>query len=129
MAWRRVTGKFAAAIADAVLPFGVPILGMAFTAHETAYSDKGVELIPEFYADLDYDGRRQSDPQPRPRCGRSCESRGARVARDAGPRGHDNRGRDIPVKAATVCVHSDTPSAVAIAAELDRVLRQVPAQP
>jgi lactam utilization protein B len=33
-------------------------------------------------------------------------------------------GRDIPVKAATVCVHSDTPSAVAIAAELDRVLRQ-----
>jgi UPF0271 protein len=33
-------------------------------------------------------------------------------------------GRDIPVKAATVCVHSDTPSAVSIAAELARVLRQ-----
>src|SRR5512146_1269347 len=30
--------KIAAAIADAVLPFGVPILGMAFTAHETAYA-------------------------------------------------------------------------------------------
>ena len=28
---------------------------MAFTAHETAYNDKGVELIPEFYADLEYD--------------------------------------------------------------------------
>ena len=39
-------GKIASAIADAVLPFGVPILGMAFTAHETAYRDKGVELIP-----------------------------------------------------------------------------------
>src|ERR1700730_16044445 len=45
----------AAAIADAVGPFGVPILGMAFTAHETVYRDKGVELICEFYADLDYD--------------------------------------------------------------------------
>jgi UPF0271 protein len=33
-------------------------------------------------------------------------------------------GRDIPVKATTVCVHSDTPSAVAIAAELSRALRQ-----
>src|ERR1700687_3664408 len=47
--------KIAAAIADAVLPFGVPILGMAFTAHETGYKQKGVEFIPEFYADLAYD--------------------------------------------------------------------------
>jgi UPF0271 protein len=33
-------------------------------------------------------------------------------------------GKDIPVRASTVCVHSDTPAAVAIAAELSRVLRQ-----
>jgi lactam utilization protein B len=33
-------------------------------------------------------------------------------------------GKDIPVKATTVCVHSDTPAAVAIAAELARALRQ-----
>src|SRR3984893_398519 len=32
----------AAAVAHAVRPFGVPILGMAFTAHETVYKDKGV---------------------------------------------------------------------------------------
>jgi UPF0271 protein len=31
-------------------------------------------------------------------------------------------GHDIPVKATTVCVHSDTPDAVAIAAELSRTL-------
>src|SRR4029077_15762693 len=48
--------KIATAIADAVRPFAVPILGMAFTAHETVYKDKGIELIPEFYADLEYDG-------------------------------------------------------------------------
>jgi UPF0271 protein len=31
-------------------------------------------------------------------------------------------GRDIPVRAETVCVHSDTPAAVAIAAELAKTL-------
>ncbi len=33
-------------------------------------------------------------------------------------------GRDIPVQAATVCVHSDTPAAPAIAAALAQALRQ-----
>ena len=33
-------------------------------------------------------------------------------------------GRDIPVRAETICVHSDTPAAVAIAAELAKALRQ-----
>jgi UPF0271 protein len=33
-------------------------------------------------------------------------------------------GRDIPVRATTVCVHSDTPASVVIAAELARALRQ-----
>ena len=116
--------KFAAAIADAVRPFGVPILGMAFTAHERAYRDKGVELIPEFYADLDYDGdgnlilsRVHDNVDPA-----KARDRVLRVMRQ-----HvvaTIAGRDIPVKATTVCVHSDTPSALAIAAELSRTLRQ-----
>src|SRR3974377_284237 len=46
----------AGAIAIAVRPFGVPILGMAFTEQEIAYREHGFELIPEFYADLEYDG-------------------------------------------------------------------------
>jgi UPF0271 protein len=33
-------------------------------------------------------------------------------------------GRDIAVKAGSVCVHSDTPGAAEIAAELARSLRQ-----
>ena len=120
--------KIASAIADAVLPFGVPILGMAFTAHETAYRDKGVELIPEFYADLEYDAdgnlilsRVHDAVDPA-----KAAARVLRVMRDHAVT--TTGGRDIPVKAATVCVHSDTPSAVAIAAELDRVLRQAPAK-
>ena len=113
----------AAAIADAVRPFGVPILGMAFTAHENAYAEKGVEMIPEFYADLDYDGdgnlilsrvHDAVDPM-------QAKDRVLRVMREQVVR--TTAGRDIPVRATTVCVHSDTPAAVAIAGELARALR------
>ena len=47
--------RIAAAIADAVLPFRVPILGMALRAAENGVHET-IELIPEFYADLEYDG-------------------------------------------------------------------------
>jgi 5-oxoprolinase (ATP-hydrolysing) subunit A len=121
--------KIAAAIADAVRPFAVPILGMAFTAHETVYKVKGIELIPEFYADLEYDGdgnlilsREHDNVDPV-----KATARLFRVIRDQVVK--TTSGRDIPVKATTVCVHSDTPSAVAIAAELSRALRQLPGQP
>jgi len=116
-------GAIAAAIADAVRPFGVPILGMAFTAHEKAYAEKGVAMIPEFYADLDYDGdgnlilsrvHDAVDPV-------QARQRVLRVMREHVVR--TTAGRDIPVRAATVCVHSDTPAAVAIAGELARALR------
>ena len=113
----------AAAIADAVRPFAVPILGMAFTAHETVYRDKGVAMIPEFYADLDYDGdgnlilsrvHDAVDPvQARERVLRVMRAHVVRTT----------AGRDIPVRATTVCVHSDTPAATAIAGELARALR------
>jgi len=113
----------AAAIAMAVRPFGVPLLGMAFTEQETAYRDQGVELIPEFYADLGYDGagnlilsrvHEAVDPV-------EARERMMRALRDGVVAATD--GHDIPVKATTVCVHSDTPGAVTIAAELSRTLR------
>ena len=121
--------KIAAAIADAVRPFGVPILGMAFTAHETIYRDKGIELIPEFYADLDYDGdgnlilsrvHDAVDPV-------QAAARVLRAMREHAVK--TTSGKDIRVRATTVCVHSDTPSAVAIAAELDRTLRKTATAP
>jgi 5-oxoprolinase (ATP-hydrolysing) subunit A len=116
--------SIAGAIADAVRVFGVPILGMAFTAHDTVYKQKGVAMIPEFYADLEYDGdgnlilsrvHDAVDPV-------QATARVLRMMRD-----HvvaTTAGRNIPIKAETVCVHSDTPAAVAIAAELSKALRQ-----
>ena len=119
--------KIASAIADAVLPFGVPILGMAFTAHETAYTKKGIEFIPEFYADLEYDGdgnlilsRVHDAVDPAKAAARVLRVIKEKVVTNTA-------GKDIPVRATTVCVHSDTPAAVSIAAELARVLRQTQA--
>jgi UPF0271 protein len=121
--------NIAAAIADAVAPLGVPILGMAFTAHETVYRQKGVEMIPEFYADLEYDGdgnlilsRVHDAVDPA-----QATARVLRVIREHVVK--TTAGHDIPVRATTVCVHSDTPAAVAIAAELARALRQGRAGP
>jgi UPF0271 protein len=118
--------KIAAAIADAVRPFGVPILGMAFTAHETAYREKAVAMIPEFYGDLEYDGdgnlilsRVHDAVDPAQATARVLRVLRERVVRTTS-------GRDIPVRAATVCVHSDTPAAPAIAAALAQALRQYP---
>jgi UPF0271 protein len=115
--------SIATAIAAAVRPFGVPILGMAFTEHETAYREQGVELIPEFYADLAYDGngtlilsRVHDAVDPA-----KARERVLRALRD-----HvvtTTEGNDVPVRASTVCVHSDTPDVVSIAAELRRAFK------
>jgi len=111
------------AIADAVRPFGVPILGMAATAHERAYAAKGVAMIAEFYADLEYDGdgtlllprvHEAVDPA-------HARERVLRMMREG--KVTTTAGTDIAMRAATVCVHSDTPGAAAIAAELSRTLR------
>ena len=114
----------AAAIAEAVKPYGVPLLGMAFTAHERAYAKKGVAMVGEFYADLDYDAEGNLilsrvhdavDPA-------KAAARVLRVIRDGVVA--TTAGRDIPVKAQSICVHSDTPAAPAIAASVKRALRQ-----
>jgi UPF0271 protein len=97
---------------------------MAFTAHETAYIKKGIEFVPEFYADLEYDGdgnlilsRVHDAVDPA-----KATARVLRVIKENVVT--NTVGKDIPVKATTVCIHSDTPAAVSIAAELARVLRQ-----
>jgi UPF0271 protein len=108
--------EVANAICDAVLVFNKPVLGMKGTLHETVYPARGLEMIPEFYADLDYndDGRLiitrvhdAKDPQEAAaKCLRAiAEGKVSSVG-----------GVDIDVGADTICVHSDTPNAQDIAA-------------
>ena len=114
---------YAVAVAAEVL--GVPVLGMAGTQHESVYTAHGLEFVAEYYADLDYadDGslvitRRHAayDPdQVRERVVRVF-TEGVAVAQS---------GREIPMRADCVCVHSDTPGAPDLARAVGEALRDV----
>jgi UPF0271 protein len=103
--------EIANGICDAADVFKVPLLGMIKTEHERVYNERGHRLIAEFYVDLDYadDGRliitREHDAvEPKLASDRAVRALKEGVVRSVG-------GKDIPVRAETICVHSDTPGA------------------
>src|SRR6185503_496083 len=107
--------EVANAICDAAEPFQVPLLGMARTRHEEVYTRRGFPFLAEFYVDLDYDkdGRliitREHvawDPD-------LAAKRTLRAITENKVKTVD--GNDIPMRADCICVHSDTPGAVAVA--------------
>jgi 5-oxoprolinase (ATP-hydrolysing) subunit A len=110
--------EVAEAVADAAAAFGVPLMGMAATEHERVYSGRGLEFWAEYYADLDYDDdggliitrtHRAYDPAEAAAGVERVVRSGVALSRS---------GKEIPMRADTVCVHSDTPGA----AELARVV-------
>jgi UPF0271 protein len=124
--------EVANAICDAADVFKAPILGMINTEHERVYPARGHRLIAEFYVDLDYadDGRliitREHEPvEPAVAADRAVRALKEGLVRSVG-------GKDIPVRAETICVHSDTPGADVVAKAVhDRVVDEgfVPARP
>lgn len=105
----------AEAVADAAQAFGVPILGLAGTLHEEVFGERGLAFQAEFFADLDYadDGRliitREHEAvEPSVAAERAINAVRDGVNVTVG-------GKRLPVRAETICVHSDTPNAVAIA--------------
>ena len=103
------------AVADAAQALAVPVLGMAGTTHEEVYRGRGLEFMAEYYADLEYadDGsllitRRHTAYEPD-----QVRERVARVLADGVAVAQS--GREIPMRADCICVHSDTPGAVQIA--------------
>src|SRR5262249_7008972 len=96
--------------------YGVPIYGLAGTAHESAAAKRGVEFIAELYVDLDYhpDGTLRIERAPRPRGLDSVRARVARMLSDGVLDTVD--GSLIPVAVQPVCVHSDLPNAAEVAA-------------
>jgi len=103
------------AVCDAADVFKVPLMGMINTCHETVYTARGHKFIAEFYADLDYrdDGSliitREHPPWDERRAAADC----LRAIREGKVRAVG--GKDVAVRADAICVHSDTPNAVAIA--------------
>jgi UPF0271 protein len=110
------------AVADAASVFGVPVMGMAGTLHEQVYTERGLGFVAEYYADLEYDDeggliitRKHVAYDPD-----EVRARVLRVLRDGVA--VSASGREIPMRADTVCVHSDTPGAAELAAAVREVL-------
>jgi UPF0271 protein len=107
--------EVAEAICDAADVFQVPIMGMAGTLHESVYTARGHGFIAEFYSDLSYRGdgsliitRQHEAVDPADAAARSL-----RAIVEGRTRSVD--GNDVAVRADAICVHSDTPNAVAVA--------------
>jgi UPF0271 protein len=109
-------------ICDAALVFKTPLLGMKGSLHEKVYRARGVDMIPEFYADLDYNDEggviitRVHDAKDPVEAAAKC----ARAMKEGKVR--TIGGLDVSVGADTICVHSDTPNAQAIAAAVRAVV-------
>jgi UPF0271 protein len=107
--------EIASAICDAAEVFQAPLLGMAGTKHEEVYTKRGFTFIAEFYVDLDYDseGRLIITREHAPWDPDAAAKRTVRAIAEKKVRTVD--GNDIPMIADCICVHSDTPGAVAVA--------------
>jgi UPF0271 protein len=100
------------AVADAADVFKVPLMGMINTLHEKIYAERGHKMIAEFYVDLDYndDGgliitREHDAKDAKEAAGKAIRAIQEGKVKSVG-------GKDIAVRADTICVHSDTPNAV-----------------
>lgn len=111
------------AVCDAAQIFGVPLLGMAGTQHEKVYSKRGIAFQSEYYTDLDYadDGALLITRTHEARDAAEAARRAVRVLREG--RATSITGKDIPMRAECICVHSDTPGAVDLAKTVRNALK------
>ena len=123
------SSELADALALAVKPFGVPLMGLVGTEHERAAARHELDFIPEFFADLDYDQHgglvisRTHEHRDPAQCA-------ARVARVLETRSFPTLGGgELPLpqplhseRALSICVHGDTPGAAEIAAAVRRAV-------
>ncbi|MGD9607380.1 MAG: 5-oxoprolinase subunit PxpA [Leucobacter sp.] len=102
--------------------YGVPLLGIAGSAHQTVAEREGVDFIGELYVDLDYNGEggliilrqpHKTDPA-------AAAERVRRVLADGIVLADD--GTELDIRFSSVCVHSDTPNAVEVAEAVRAVL-------
>lgn len=108
--------EIAQGVCDAADVFKVPLYGVVNTLHEKVYTARGHAFVAEYYADLDYNDegmmiitREHRAVEPKvaaERCLRAVtEGKSTSIS-----------GKEFATRADSICVHSDTPNAVAIAA-------------
>ncbi len=110
------------AVCDVAELYGVPLFGMAGTAHERVALERGLSFVAEFYVDLEYNAEGGLIIARRPhatRVERAVErtllalAEGVAIA-DTGER--------IPMRFDSICVHSDTPGATEVATAIRQVI-------
>ncbi|MGP1254389.1 MAG: LamB/YcsF family protein [Kiloniellales bacterium] len=105
----------AEAVCDAADVFRVPVFGMIGCLHETVYGRRGHTFVAEYYADLDYSDeggliitREHHAVDPA-----TAAERALRAVREG--KATSVNGKDVAVRADSICVHSDTPNALEVA--------------
>ncbi|MCI5074547.1 5-oxoprolinase subunit PxpA [Oricola sp.] len=115
------------AVADVAEAYKVPVLGLAGTLHEEVFNARGVGFQAEFFADLEYadDGaliitREHEAVDPEDAARRAAQAvRTGEIA--------SINGKPLQVRAETICIHSDTPNAVAIAKAVRKAVGELEA--
>jgi UPF0271 protein len=110
-------------IADAVESFGVLAIGFANCVQDEVYKSRGLPYVCEFYADLQYDDRGWQiiTMEHEPVDPGVAVERVLKAVREG--KTTSVNGRDVMVRADSICVHSDTPGAVAVAEAVFGALR------
>ncbi len=114
--------EIANGIADAALLFGVQVIAYSDCAMSEVFTQRGVPFCCEFYADLDYDerGRQVISREHEPVAPAAAAAKVLRAVQDGLTR--SLTGTDVRVVADSVCVHSDTPDAPAVARAVHEAL-------
>jgi UPF0271 protein len=102
--------------------YGVPIFGIAGSAHQRVAEREGVQFIGELYVDLNYNNQGGLIILRRPGhtdVGRASE-RVSRVLKDGVVLADD--GTELNIEFNSICVHSDTPNATEIAQAVREIL-------
>ncbi|WP_424987195.1 5-oxoprolinase subunit PxpA [Microbulbifer sp. S227A] len=112
----------AGAMADAADVFDVPIMGLAGTLHESVYTARGHAFWPEYFADLDYDPQgKLVITRTHPQIDAALVE--ARVHAALEGRLLTRDGGELPLRASTICIHSDTPNAADLSRRIARILQ------
>ena len=104
------------AAANVAVLYGVPFYGHAGTQHEKVCRDRGVPFVSELYVDLDYgpDGELLIQRRLEPTDPEAVAARVRRVLADGMVEAVD--GTLFSLECDSICVHSDAPNSVAVAA-------------
>lgn len=109
-------------IADAAEVFGVPVIAYSDCCMSEVFNRRGIPFSCEFYADLDYDDAgRQIITREHPPVAPEVVAEKVRRAVEHGVTRSINGG-DVKVVAQSICVHSDTPGAIAVAQAVKETL-------